>query len=267
MTLEQWIESVLSQTDILWYFSDMPPTECQITNLLREPLVERMTALFDRLPDTYFFVKNDQSEFVHVNRALLHRLGLTDLSQIIGTTDHDRYPGQIADQLAAGDREIMKSGTGLVDHAEVLFDEAGRLEWYSTTKYPVIDKAGKAQGVVGITRSYSGRNPSQPSHSAAERVIEMISKDPAANHRVAALAREVGISDRQLHRQFLQLVKMSPREFIVRSRIQASAADLRNTAESLASLADKYGFCDQSAFTRQFRSILGVTPGQYRRFV
>lgn len=239
----------------------------KITQLLNEPLVERMTALFDRLPEAYFFVKNHRSEFVHVNRALLHRLGLTDLSQIIGTTDHDRYPKQIADQLVAGDNEMMASGKGLVDHAEVLFDEAGRLEWYSTTKYPVIRTSGEALGVVGITRSYSGRNPSQPGLSAAERVIELISKNPAANHRVAALAKEVGISERQLHRQFLQLVKMSPREFIVRSRIQAAAADLRNTAEPIASLSDKYGFCDQSAFTRQFRSILGVTPGQYRRIV
>ncbi len=239
----------------------------KIRSLFSEPIVVKMYALFDRLPDTYFFVKNQRSEFAHVNRALLHRLGLTDLSQIVGTTDHDRYPRQIADQLVASDREMMKTGRGIVDHAEVLFDEAGRLEWYSTTKYPLIDETGNALGVVGITRSYSGRNPSQPSLSAAERVIELISKDPAASHRVASLAKEVGISERQLHRQFLQLVKISPREFIVRSRIQASAADLRNSTESIASLADKYGFCDQSAFTRQFRSILGTTPGQYRRTV
>lgn len=226
-----------------------------------------MRDLFDRLPNTYFFVKNARSEFAHVNRALLHRLGLTQLSQIVGTTDHDRYPKQIADQLVAGDRQLMHSGEGLVDHAEVLFDEAGRLEWYSTTKYPVMNSAGAALGVVGITRSYSGRNPSHPMHSAAERVIEIISRAPASSHRVAALAREVGISERQLHRQFLQLVKMSPREFILRSRIQAAAADLRNSGESIASLADKYGFCDQSAFTRQFRSVLGMTPGQYRRTV
>ncbi|MDA8908911.1 MAG: AraC family transcriptional regulator [Verrucomicrobiales bacterium] len=245
----------------------MPAKGTRIGKLLEEPLVKRMSQLFDRLPDTCFFVKNDRSEFVHVNRALLHRLGLTRPSQIVGTTDHDRYPKPIADLLVKGDRQLMGSGEGLIDHAEVLFDEAGRLEWYSTTKYPVIDAAGRALGVVGITRSYSGRNPFNPGLSAAERVIETISKDPAGHHRVATLAREVGISERQLHRQFLQLVKMSPREFILRSRIQAAAADLRNSAESIASLADKYGFCDQSAFTRQFRSVLGMTPGQYRRTV
>ncbi|MDF1826032.1 MAG: AraC family transcriptional regulator [Verrucomicrobiales bacterium] len=261
------MESVLSQADILWYFSDMPSGDEQITDLLNNPLVKGMKALFDRLPDTYFFVKNRESEFIHVNRALLHRLGLTGLSQIIGTTDYDRYPRQIADQLVAGDIEMLTSGEGLIDHAEVLFDEAGRLEWYSTTKYPVINSKGKALGIVGITRSYSGRNPSPPQVSAAEQVIERISRNPAANHRVAGLAKETGISERQLHRQFIQLVNMSPREFIVRSRVQAAAADLRKTGESIASLSDKYGFCDQSAFTRQFRSVLGVTPGQYRRTI
>ncbi|MEM7601738.1 MAG: AraC family transcriptional regulator [Verrucomicrobiota bacterium] len=245
----------------------MSKIENQIGAILDEPLVRQMKALFDHLPDVYFFVKNHQSEFVHVNQALLHRLGLTNLVQIVGTTDHDRYPTQIANQLVEGDRELMKSGESLIDHAEVLFDEAGRLEWYSTTKHPVANSEGIPIGVIGITRSFSGRSRFQTPHSAAERVIEMISVAPTNPHRVAALAKSVGISERQLHRQFLQLVKMSPREFILRSRIQSAAADLRNSRESIASLSDKYGFCDQSAFTRQFRSILGLTPGQYRRSI
>ena len=237
----------------------------ELSHLLEEPLIKRMCDLFDHLPDTCFFVKNDRSEFVHVNRARLHRRGLTSLSQIVGTSDHDRYPGQIADQLVEGDRELMTTGEPLIDHAEVLFDEAGRLEWFSTSKYPVFDQEGEPLGVVGITRSYSGGSAAHRGHSAAERVIDVISRSPAANHRVSTLAREVGISERQLHRQFSQLVKMSPREFILRSRIHAAAADLRNTGEAIASLAEKYGFCDQSAFTRQFRSLLGMTPGKYRR--
>ena len=224
-----------------------------------------MRNLFDCRPDVCFFVKNERSEFVHVNRALLHRLGLVQLSQIVGTTDHDRYPKQIADELVAGDQRLMEKGESLVDHAEVLFDEAGSLEWFSTTKHPVYDEEGDPLGVVGITRSFTARAPSPMGFSAAEKVIRIISRSPASKHRVAQLAKKVGISERQLHRQFLELVKMSPREFLLRSRIQAAAADLRGSRESIASLADKYGFCDQSAFTRQFRSLLGMTPGKYRR--
>lgn len=238
-----------------------------LEELLQSPLVSQMRDLFDRLKDVCFFVKSERSEFVHVNRALLFRLGLSRLSQIVGTTDYDRYPKQIADQLVAGDRKLMETGESLVEHAEVLFDEAGRLEWFSTTKHPVFDKTGKPLGVVGITRSYSGAAPGPSGQSAAERVIGIISQSPASGHRIAALAKQVGISERQLHRQFLELVKMSPREFLLRSRVQAAAADLRNTGESIASLADKYGFCDQSAFTRQFRSILGATPGNYRKSI
>ncbi|MEM6915232.1 MAG: helix-turn-helix domain-containing protein [Verrucomicrobiota bacterium] len=236
-----------------------------ISSLLEEPLVRQMRDLFDQLEEICFFVKNDRSEFVHVNRALLRRLGLNRLSQIVGTTDHDRYPKQIADQLVASDRRLMEKGESLIDHAEVLFDEAGSLEWYSTSKYSVTDPSGAALGVVGITRSYSGRGPVAAGQTAAERVIEIISRSPSSGHRIAALARRVGISERQLHRQFIDLMKMSPREFLLRSKIQAAAAELRSSNESIASLADKYGFCDQSAFTRQFRSVLGVTPGHYRK--
>jgi AraC-like DNA-binding protein len=58
---------------------------------------------------------------------------------------------------------------------------------------------------------------------------------------------------------------MNPQDFILRTRIQASAADLRKTTESLADLATKYGFCDQSAYSRQFWKLIGTTPGEYRK--
>lgn len=226
-----------------------------------------MVRLFEHLPNTYFFLKDGESRFVYANRPLLDRLGLRSVAEIVGTNDHDRYPPYVADQLLAGDRRCLESGQALIEHADVLFDHTGRLEWFSTSKYPILDGEEKAIGIAGITRSYSNRkNPSFTNHTA-EKAIDYICKNPTSRLRVSDLAQRFGISERQLHRQFLDLVKMSPRDFILRTRIQAAAADLRSTDEPVASLADKYGFCDQSAFTRQFRKLLGKTPASYRKSI
>lgn len=233
------------------------------------PLTISLMKIFDHLEEVCFFIKDHNSRFLHVNQTLLLRLGLRNVEEMIGTTDHERYPAPVADQLTMGDQDVMRTGNPLVDHAEVLFAHQGKLEWFSTSKYPILSPEGEALGVVGITRSLSqgiseagGRGLE---NSAATQVIDWISESPSSRFRVRDLARRSGISERQLHRQFVDLVKMTPSEFILRSRVHAAAADLRHSDETIASLAEKYGFCDQSSFTRQFRRLLGITPARYRK--
>lgn len=232
--------------------------------LLSHPLCEAMLQVFEQLPETHFFIKDSESRFIFGNKALLERLGLRHQTEFVGTTDHDRYPSHVADELVEGDRRIMRNRTPLIDHPEVLFDHSGKLEWFSSSKFPIVDNSGRAIGIVGFTRSYSARRSPRSSLNAAGKVIDYVSDNPTTTLRVADLARRFGISERQLHRQFLEYVKLSPREFILRSRIHAAAAELRNSHEPIASLAEKFGFCDQSAFTRQFRKTLGTTPARYR---
>ncbi len=232
--------------------------------LLRHPVCLAMTRIFEHLPDTYFFIKDTDSRFLHGNRALLNRLGLKKVSEFAGTTDFDRYPDPVAEQLVAGDRAIMNQKEPLIDHPEVLYDHNGKLEWHASSKYPILDENNSPLGVVGITRPFASRESPPTAHHAAGRAIEFISDNPTIPLRVAELAREFGISERQLHRQFLDYVKLSPRDFILRTRINAAAVELRKGSEPIASLAEKYRFCDQSAFTRQFRKILGTTPARYR---
>ena len=104
------------------------------SGLLDSPVAAAMIKLFEHVPDTYFFLKDSLSRFAHVNQALLERLGLDDVSQIVGTSDHDRYPPHVADQLVEGDKRVMESGDPFINHADILFDHRGRLEWFSTSK-------------------------------------------------------------------------------------------------------------------------------------
>jgi AraC-like DNA-binding protein len=234
-----------------------------LSDLLRSPLAKTLCALFEHLPDTFFFLKDAQSRFVHVNRALLERLGLREVSEIVGTSDHDRYPPEIAHLLIEGDREVMGSGQPLLGRAEVLFERSGALAWFSTDKYPVMDGT-KALGVAGITRRCGESAIRDPANHGAAKAIRLVSRDPQRFWSVESLAAAAGLSTRQLHRQFLSEIGIGPRDFLLKTRLHAAAAELRRESEPIIEIAAKYGFCDQSSFTRQFRRILGITPGLYR---
>lgn len=225
--------------------------------------VDDVIELFDHVPDVYFFIKDRQGRFLKANRALLDRLGLTDEQQLIGTTDHDRYPPQIADRLVADDRRVMETGEPLINHTEVLFDETGKLEWYLTTKLPLRDRDGAMMGVIGIVRSHAGGRKLAASYSAVSQVIDRVRSRPG-EHRVAELANEVGITPRHLNRLFQHALGLNVQQFLIRTRVQAAAAAIRETSQSLADIAAEFRFCDQSAFTKQFRKHLGITPAAYR---
>lgn len=87
---------------------------------------------------------------------------------------------------------------------------------------------------------------------------------------VAALASELGMSERQLHRRFVQAVGYGPKMFERIARLQrfvAQAAQCQRIAgnepalgRSLAQLALTSGYADQSHLTRECRALTGVTP-------
>jgi len=237
---------------------DMNPDHF-LKNLSSDQLVQ----LFDRLKDVCFFIKDVRGRFIYANEALIHRLRLKDRSEIIGTTDHDRYPDELADRFVRDDRKVMKTRQALVNQVEVLFDELGNLDWYSTTKCPLYDDKGEVIGVMGIFRTYEGSKKMIASYSAVARSIEIVREKSLIS--VSELARLSGVSERQLHRRFRDALGMSAQEFILRNRIQSAAVVLRETDEPIASIAIDFGFCDQSAFSKQFAKQLGSPPAAYRR--
>lgn len=80
------------------------------------------------------------------------------------------------------------------------------------------------------------------------------------------LVDRFGISERSLQRLFRRRVGLSPRWLIQRRRLQEAAFRLRENLDTgLAELAAELGYADQSHFTRDFRKVVGQTPGTYRR--
>jgi AraC-like DNA-binding protein len=77
---------------------------------------------------------------------------------------------------------------------------------------------------------------------------------------VASMARELGLSERQLERRFLQRVGLTPKRYTALRRFERAVA-AASTTSSLTDVALDAGYYDQAHFNREFRRLTGATPG------
>jgi AraC-like DNA-binding protein len=80
------------------------------------------------------------------------------------------------------------------------------------------------------------------------------------------LARQVGVSRFHFARQFRLSTGESPMGYLRRVRIERSKSILHTRNTTIAEVATRLGFSDQSHFTRIFGRLVGVSPGSYARY-
>ena len=90
-------------------------------------------------------------------------------------------------------------------------------------------------------------------HQPIRELIAWISEHLDADLSVPALARRVGMSDRNFSRVFTQQVGATPARFVARLRTEAAKAKLAATPEKLESIAQSAGFGDSETLRRHLR--------------
>lgn len=81
----------------------------------------------------------------------------------------------------------------------------------------------------------------------------------------ADLAAVIDRSPDHFARRFQRSFGMSPRRWLVIERIRAVARDIREDPAPIDDIAERYGFTNRSHFGRQFRDVMGSTPGRWRQ--
>lgn len=82
--------------------------------------------------------------------------------------------------------------------------------------------------------------------------------------RVGQVCEKFGITERTLQRLTARRVGLSPKWLIQRRRLHDAAERLRTgDTVDLARVAAELGYSDQAHFTRDFRSVTGLTPGAF----
>jgi AraC-like DNA-binding protein len=118
-----------------------------------------------------------------------------------------------------------------------------------------------------ISRHASDRPYFQPIKQeslAIRQVREYLEAYYANNPSLEELASVVNLSPFYLLRTFRKQVGLPPHEYLNQVRLR-SAKRLLSQGYAIAKVAQETGFADQSHLTRQFKRMVGVTPGVYQQ--
>jgi len=89
--------------------------------------------------------------------------------------------------------------------------------------------------------------------------------EPAQAWTVDSLAKEVFMSRSSFSERFNALVGKSPMVFLTEWRIQLARRWLERDRLSVAEVAERCGYQSEAAFSKAFKRIAGVGPGEFRR--
>jgi PAS domain S-box-containing protein len=107
-----------------------------------------LRTIIDSLPDL-IYVKDRDSRFEVVNQAQAQMIGVAAPDALIGKTDFDFYPHELATQYRADEQAIIEAGVALLNKEEPVIDPSGARRWLLTTKVPLRDAQGRVVRVVG----------------------------------------------------------------------------------------------------------------------
>jgi AraC family transcriptional regulator len=96
-------------------------------------------------------------------------------------------------------------------------------------------------------------------------VVEYIEEHIDGGPTLAQMAAVVGLNLYHFARQFKAATGLPPHQYVIARRVERAKQLLHaGTNLSLAEVALHAGFSDQSQFSRHFKRLVGVTPGQFR---
>lgn len=223
-----------------------------------------LAPLFEHLPEVYFYVKDRRSRFVKVNAPLWKMRGFDGEAGMLGLTDLDIHPPHLAEQYIDEDRRVMHNRQGLPNQIWLVPGSGDELKWFISSKMPLFDAGGRVIGLAGVMRDLEKAESMIRPYREMEDALTYVLRHYAEPIAVAQLAALTGLSVSQFDRRFKRLYDMTPMQYVLRVRINASCQALTSTSRSVAEIALACGFYDQSYFTKQFHKQLGQTPTQYR---
>ena len=101
--------------------------------------------------------------------------------------------------------------------------------------------------------------------NAVQKLIDHIEEHACENPTLSEISAHIGYSPYYCSEQFRRFAGITIREYMLKRRLSMAAAELRDTGVPIINIALKYGFSDQSTFTRAFKNVYGCAPLAYRK--
>jgi AraC family transcriptional regulator len=162
--------------------------------------------------------------------------------------------------LDALDLPYLRAAMGAVDAELTAGGAGGRLAAESLANVLAVHLIRHVSAPRQPARRRDGVLPRGRLRAVAEYIEEHLDAGPSLD-QMAAVAR---LSPYHFARQFKTATGLPPHRYVIMRRVERASQLLQTGTElSLAEVAAHAGFSDQSQFTRHFKRLVGVTPGQF----
>lgn len=177
----------------------------------------------------------------------------------------ERFPSVQLDtqKLIIDDGDIVTAGGVMawVDLGLMLIGKfLGPTAMLATARRWVVDPGGREQ------RFYDCFSPILThGDDAVLRVQHFLNANRHKRIELPTLARRAKLTERTLLRRFQRATGLSPIEYLQHLRVERARELLERSRQSFDEIAFGLSYTDPGSFRRVFVSVMGLTPGEYRR--
>lgn len=170
-------ENVYSEQDIQFLYTAGSKIAIAVERKQAEEALRNerflLRTVIDNIPDS-IYCKDTATRKTLSNLTNLHHAGLKSEAEILGKTDFDLYPKELAAEFYADDQLVLQSGEPLMNREEFVVLENGEKKWQLTSKLPLKDKDGSIIGLVGIGHDITQRRQAEEALRESEKIIRSI---------------------------------------------------------------------------------------------
>ena len=216
-------------------------------------------ALLELIADTHAWVKDREGRFVYGNRLFFERFGFTSMQGLLGRSDYDLAPVDMAEQYRRDDAQVL-NGLVINDRLELILGRDESVEWFLTSKWPIYDVNDQIIGTCGISRHLNQAARKAVPYRALSAPIDYINANFHRPISVSDLAIACNLSVSALERRFRKHLGKTPLQYLLEVRLEHASRLLNETEKPIGTIALETGFADHSHFSRAFRKHYGRTP-------
>lgn len=225
--------------------------------------LEAVTEVLATTPHVMFCIKSATGEYFAANRAFADRAGVAGAGDVVGRTARDLFPAELAERYEAQDRRVVETGRMLSNELELITRPDGSFGWFLTSKSRWTADDGTV-GVVSVSVDLRTPVDAAAPHGRLAVAVDLARRCFADPLEVADLAAAAEMSVAQLERTSRRVLGLSPKQLVMRFRLEEGIGLLQTSELPIAEVARRCGYYDQSAFSRHFRKVVGTSPAAYR---
>lgn len=132
----------------------------------------QLKAILDNLP-FMTWLKDDQGRFIAVNEPYSKTCGYS-ADVLIGKTDLDIWPEELAEMYRKDDFEVMQSRSQKIIEEPIATEEG--VKWFEAFKTPIINEKNEVVGTTGVAKDITDRRQTEQELHLKDKLLTAVAK-------------------------------------------------------------------------------------------